>query len=129
MVAIYQVRKNTEQSITTFEDSISKEYRDISKCIPYNALIGKALVGEESNQAANEIYNYMDFCNEQIFLRKTCRVRKKTWNNWQEGMCTNFSLPIFESVSKEVFEELPDTFTELRKVMAENYSTDPKKWK
>lgn len=128
MVAIYQVWKNTEQSITTFEDSISKEYRDISKCILYNALIGKNLVSEEVNQASNEIYNYMDFCNEQIFLRKTGRVRKSTWNNWQEGMCTNFSLPKFESVSKEVFEELPDTFTELRRVMAQNYKTDPKKW-
>jgi len=128
MVAIYQVWRNTEQSKTTFEDSISKEYRDISKNIPYNALLGKTLVGEEINQALNEIYNYMDFCNEQIFLRKTNRVRKNTWNNWQEGMCTNFSLPIFASVSKEVFEELPDTFKELRKVMDQKYNTDPKKW-
>lgn len=129
MVAIYQFWRNTEQSKTTFEDSISKEYRDISQNIPYNALIGKSLIGEEIKQASNEIYNYMDFCNEQIFLRKSGRVRKSTWNNWQEGMRTNFSLPIFIDVSKEVFEELPDIFTELRKVMAQNYSTDPKEWK
>lgn len=62
-------------------------------------------------------------------MRKSGRVRKSTWNNWQEGMRTNFSLPIFIDVSKEVFEELPDIFTELRKVMAQNYSTDPKEWK
>jgi len=128
MVAIYQVWRNTEQSKTTFEDSISKEYRDISKSIPYNALLGKTLVGDEIDQTLNEIYNYMDFCNEQIFLRKSGRVRKDTWNNWQEGMCTNFSLPIFASVAKEVFEKLPDTFKELRKVMDQNYKTDPKKW-
>lgn len=127
--AVYQFWINTQQSKTTFEDSISKEYRDIFKNIPYNALIGKALTDEEVNQVANEIYNYMDFCNEQIFLRKTGRVREDTWNNWQEGMCTNFSLPIFISVSNEVFEELPDIFTELRRVIFENYSTDPKKWK
>lgn len=95
MVAIYQVRKNTEQSITAFEDSISKEYRDISNNIPYNALIGKTLTGEEITQASNVIYNYIDFCNEQIFLRRTGRVREDTWNNWQKGMSINFSLPIF----------------------------------
>ena len=92
MFAMYQFWRNTEQSKTSFEDSISKEYRDISNNIPYNALIGKALIGEEINQASNEIYNYIDFCNEQIFLRKTGRVRKDTWNNWQEGMSINFSL-------------------------------------
>ncbi len=128
MVALYQVWKNTEQSKTTFEDSLSKEYRDISKNIPYNALIGKELDDEEKNQACNEIYNYMDFCNEQIFLRKSGRVRRNTWNNWQEGMCTNFSLPIFVRVSEEVFKELPDTFKELRMVKQLKYNTDPKKW-
>jgi len=128
MVALYQVRKNTEQSKTTFEDSLSKEYRDISKNIPYNALIGKELDGNEKNQASNEIFNYMDFCNEQIFLRKSGRVRKNTWNNWQEGMCTNFSLPIFASVSEEVFNALPDTFVELRKVIEQKFNTDPNNW-
>lgn len=128
MVAIYQVWRNTEQSKTTFEDSISKEYRDISKSIPYNALLGKTLVGNEIEQTLNEIYNYMDFCNEQIFLRKSGRVRKDTWNNWQEGMRTNFSLPIFASTAKDVFEELPSTFNELKKVMDQKYNTDPKKW-
>lgn len=76
MFAVYQFWINTQQSKTTFEDSISKEYRDIFKNIPYNALIGKTLTDEEVNQAAKEIYNYMDFSNEQIFLRKTGRVKK-----------------------------------------------------
>jgi hypothetical protein len=128
MVALYQVWKNTEQSKTTFEDSLSKEYRDIARNIPYNALIGKELDDNEKNQASNEIFNYMDFCNEQIFLRKSGRVRKNTWNNWQEGMCTNLSLPIFVSVSEEVFNALPDTFVELRKVIEQNFNTDPNNW-
>ncbi|GGI98781.1 hypothetical protein GCM10007978_40720 [Shewanella hanedai] len=128
MVALYQVWKNTEQSKTTFEDSLSKEYRDISKNIPYNALIGKKLNDDEKSQAYNEIFNYMDFCNEQIFLRQSGRVRKNTWNNWQEGMHTNFSLPIFASVSAEVFKELPGTFQELRKVIEQKFNADPNKW-
>jgi hypothetical protein len=128
MVAIYQVWRNTEQSKTTFEDSMSKEYRDISKSIPYNALLSKTLVDDEIDQTLNQIYNYMDFCNEQIFLRKSGRVRKDTWSSWQEGMCTNFSLPIFARTAEQVFEQLPDTFSELKKVMYLKYNTDPKKW-
>lgn len=126
--AIYQFWRNVEQSKTSFEDSISREYRDISNNIPYNALIGKTLIGEEMTQASNVIYNYIDFCNEQIFLRRTGRVREDTWNNWQEGMSINFSLPIFLYISEEVFKELPDSFTGLKRVMSENYSTDPKNW-
>lgn len=126
--AIYQFWRNVEQSKTSFEDSISKEYRDIFNNIPYKALIGKTLIGEEMTQASNVIYNYIDLCNEQIFLRRTGRVREDTWNNWQEGMSINFSLPIFLYISEEVFKELPDSFTGLKRVMSENYNTDPKNW-
>ena len=34
-------------------------------------------------------------CNEQVYLRISNRVCKKTWNNWQEGMRTNFELKTF----------------------------------
>ena len=107
-VALFQIWRNAEQSKTTFEDSLTKEYREIIRRIPYKALVGKNLNKDEKNEAFNEIFNYMDICNEQIFLRMSGRVRKKTWLNWQEGMKTNFSLSIFETASKEVFDKLPN---------------------
>ena len=81
-----------------------------------------------SEEALNEIYNYMDLCNEQIFLRKAKRVRKTTWNDWQEGMKLNFGLPFFREASEEILDRLPTTFNELRKVQDSGYKTDPGKW-
>jgi len=128
-VALFQIWRNAEQSKTTFEDSLTKEYREIIRKISYKALVGDELNGDEKNEAFNEIFNYMDICNEQIFLRMSGRVRHDTWLNWQEGMKTNFSLSIFKTASKEVFDKLPSNFKELKKVQGSEYNTDPKKWK
>ena len=87
-----------------------------------------AIAEGEKEHEFNKIYNYMDFCNEQIFLRKNGRVRENTWMDWQNGMKINFSLPIFDETSKKVFEKLPDIFHELRMVKDKNFDTDPKKW-
>jgi len=130
IIALVQVFRNTEQSKTTFEDSLTKEYREIIRRIPYKALVGESLNGDENkNEAFNEIFNYMDLCNEQIFLRMSGRVRRKTWLNWQEGMKTNFSLTNFGFAVTEVFDKMPNNFKELKKVKDHEYNTDPKMWK
>lgn len=100
IIAFVQIfRSNTQQRVI-FEDSINKEYRDIIQRIPYKALINEDIGLVEIDAVNNEIYNYMDLCNEQVYLRISNRVCKKTWNNWQEGMRTNFELkePIPDSV-------------------------------
>ncbi len=128
-VALIQIWRNAEHSKTTFEDSLTKEYREIIRRIPYKALVGETLDEKEKDEAFNEIFNYMDICNEQVFLYMSGRVRKKTWLNWQEGMKTNFSLSTFKVASKEVFDKLPNNFKELKTVQSKKYNTDPKKWK
>lgn len=117
VIAMIQLWRAATQGVTTFEDSISKEYRDIMRRIPYKALVGMEMNQKEKDDAYNEIYNYMDLCNEQIFLRKNRRIRKNTWKDWQEGMKLNFDLPFFKDASTEIFEKLPDTFQELRRVI------------
>jgi len=112
-----------------FEDSINKEYRDIIQRIPYKALIGEEISSSQVSAVRNEVYNYMDLCNEQIYLRMPNRVSKTTWINWQEGMKTNFELKVFNDTLDEVFEKLPSNFSELQSVKALNFSTDPKKYK
>lgn len=127
-VAMIQLWRTASQSVTTFEGSISKEYRDIIRRIPYKALVGIEMGQSEKDEALNEIYNYMDLCNEQIFLRKAKRIRANTWKDWQEGMKLNFTLPLFQEASSQIFEKLPDTFKELRRVKESGYQTDPRKW-
>ena len=126
-VAAYQIRRSNIQQRVMFEDSINKEYRDIIQRIPYKVLIGDEVPLSEANAVHNELYNYMDLCNEQIYLRMSDRVSKKTWNNWQEGMKMNFELKVFNDTLDEVFEKLPSNFIKLQSVKALNFSTDSKK--
>lgn len=128
-VAVWQIFRSNMQQRTNFEDSLTKEYREIIRRIPYKALIGDDLCENDKITAYNEIYNYMDLCNEQIFLRMSGRVREKTWNNWQEGMLTNFSLKVFDRASQEIFSKLRHNFKELQKVQESGYKSDPIKWK
>ncbi|MEQ5857080.1 hypothetical protein NFI08_15505 [Halomonas sp. EF61] len=128
-VAVWQIFRNSIQQRTSFEDSLTKEYREITRRIPYKALVDEEVCEDDQLLAYNEIYNYMDLCNEQIFLRMSGRVSKKTWNNWQEGMSTNFSLKVFDRASKEVFRKLDQNFKELKRVQESEYKTDPRKWK
>ena len=128
VIAVVQLFRGVSQQKTNFEDSLTKEYREIIHRIPYKAMIGDEIDDEESYKTFNEIYNYMDLCNEQIFLRKTGRVRAKTWRYWQEGMLTNFSQKVFDRASQEIFSKLRHNFTELKRVQDSGYKTDPRKW-
>lgn len=129
MIALWQLWRNAEQQKTNFEDSLSKEYRDIIQKIPYKALLGCSLEQQEKEAAYNELFNYMDLCNEQAFLRASGRIRKKTWENWRRGMLTNFSHELFREFSDEVFEKIEGNFSELKRVRNSGYKEDPKKWK
>ena len=120
-------RSNTQQRVI-FEDSINKEYRDIIQRTPYKALMDEDVSFSRIEAVNNEIYNYMDLCNEQVYLRMSNRVSKKTWNNWQDGMRTNFELKVFNNTVTEVFEKFPSNFSELQRVKASDFNTDPKKW-
>jgi len=73
LVAACQVRKSTQQARTNFEDDLSREYRELARCIPVKAHLGQDLGEEEFEQAFPRLYQYIDLTNEQIFLRmKAC---------------------------------------------------------
>lgn len=76
-----QVEMSKEQAVTTFEDELVKEYRDVISAIPTKALLGKSLSDEEQDKALDSFYKYVDLCNTQIFYRDTKRIRPKTWKH------------------------------------------------
>lgn len=127
-IAAWQIRRNAEQTRTSFEDSLNKEYRELMRPIPFKALIGEVISEQEMEKSQEAIYNYLDFCNQQVYLRKQKRIRKSTWLEWQEGMQMNLSLPLFTEVTSKVFNELPAIFSELQKVQKSAFSTDPAEW-
>jgi hypothetical protein len=129
VIAAWQIWRNAEQTKTSFEDSLNKEYRELMRPIPLAILLGQIASPEESAKAREHIYNYLDFCNQQVYLRKCGRIRKDSWLEWQEGMEINFELPLFKEVMNEVFSKMPTIFQELRNVREENYKCDPSAWR
>lgn len=57
-----------------FEDSLSKEYRELAHRIPPKALLGEHLNDQEQEQIFDEIFRYIDLSNEQVNLRKRGRI-------------------------------------------------------
>ncbi|MFW5452786.1 hypothetical protein [Thioalkalivibrio sulfidiphilus] len=127
-IAAWQIWRTAEQSKTTFEDALSKEYRELIRAVPYKALIGQELTDDEILGCKDAIFNYLDFCNQQIYLRSKKRIRCDTWMEWQDGMKVNMTLPLFSEVAAEVFSQLPDVFEGLRRVMQEGFKSDPAQW-
>ncbi len=128
LVAAFQLRVSSKIAQSEFEDSIDQQYRDLTKGIPVDALIGREVSQDKKEFTRELIYNYLDLCNEQIFLRRKGRVRIDTWTDWCSGIESNLKKAEFQAVWAEVKREAPETFSFLEKLEAMNFVGDPKKW-
>ena len=129
LIAAFQLRTSSKIAQSEFEDSIDQQYRDLARGIPVDALIGKSVCDDKKEMTRELIYNYLDLCNEQIFLRRKKRIRKDTWVDWCAGMESNLSKQEFEKVWSEVKIEAPQTFTFLERLEKKKFMCDPLKWK
>lgn len=127
-VAACQLYRGTLQAQTNFEDGLSREYRELARCIPVRAHLGELLSPEEFEQAFPRLYQYIDLTNEQIFLRMNGRISRSTWRNWQEGIKSNLERPSFAQAWALIKNGATGSFTELRKLEASQFSDDPRKW-
>jgi hypothetical protein len=112
-----QIRLVRKQATTTFEDSLTAQYRRIMENIPTDIWLGsqlKTLDKERQNQCRDAIYRYLDLCNEQAFLHTKKRVTDEVWNEWIQGIKGNMELPAFKEVWAEVAQKSPDSFKEFR---------------
>jgi len=128
-IAAFQLRTSSKIAQSEFEDSIDQQYRDLARGIPVDALIGKSVSEDKKEMTRELIYNYLDLCNEQIFLRRKKRIRKDTWVDWCAGIESNLSKEEFEKVWSEVKREAPQTFTFLERLEKDRFISDPIKWK
>src|SRR2546426_7859574 len=95
LVAAWQVHRGTTQARITFEDELSREYRELARGIPVSAYLGDELTPEELESAFSSLHRYFDLTNEQIFLRMNGRISKATWRNWRDGIESNLKRPAF----------------------------------
>ena len=113
-VAANQLRVTRRQSVTTFEDSLTVQYREVAATIPLTALLGEPLTTKEHEDHLKYFYRYFDLCNEQAFLHKNGRVSETTWEFWKDGILTNLRRPAFAAAWKEIAHRAKDDFNELR---------------
>lgn len=116
IVAAWQLVLSQRQSVTNFEDSFAKEYRELTSKLPTMALLGEALNDEEYAKCIDEMYHYFDLCNQQAFLRKAGRISDKTWTFWHDGMASNLKRPAFERAWAEIAARANGDFSELREL-------------
>ena len=121
ILAAYQLRLNgeqikltREQNITTFEDDLAREYREIMKEIPIDACLGDELPEDKYQQCIDDLYRYFDLSNEQAFLHKKGRVRPETWGFWKDGIDSNLKRPAFKRAWDDIIRRSPNDFTELQ---------------
>ena len=126
--AAIQLGHTRNRAVTTFEDSLSSEYREITGRLPTEALLGEILTPDVQKTHFHEFYRYFDLSNNQIFLRQSGRISKKTWTFWAEGIETNLARPAFAAAWAEISRRAGSDFSELRRLIAEGFKTDPRRW-
>jgi hypothetical protein len=114
IVAAWQLWLAHRQSITAFEDSFSREYRELAAALPTKALLGELLTEEEHIEHFDEFYHYLDLSNEQIFLHLAGRVTTGTWKFWHDGIASNLRRPAFKRAWSEIAARANSDFAELR---------------
>jgi hypothetical protein len=128
IVAAYQIRLTRQLSRTQFEDDLTKQFREIIRRIPIEALLGEELSEEAYDRTRDDFFRYIDLSNEQVFLRRNDRVSARTWKLWCEGIKAFLSRPAFGRAWGEFKEKSPDTFKELRRLEREDFKIDPSEW-
>ena len=128
LVAAYQIRLTRQLSRTQFEDDLTKQFREIIRRIPIEALLGEELSEEAYDRTRDDFFRYIDLSNEQVFLRRNDRVSARTWKLWCEGIKAFLSRPAFGRAWGEFKDKSPDTFKELRRLEREDFKIAPYEW-
>jgi len=126
--AAFQLWHTRVRAITSFEDSLANEYREIIDRLPTEAILGEPLSQEEQLKHLHDFYRYLDLTNNQVFLRKIRRISKKTWKFWADGIETNLARPAFAAAWANISRRAGSDFSELRRLIAESFKCDPRTW-
>jgi hypothetical protein len=106
-VAAFAFRHAREQTCTTFEDSLAREYRDIVGSLPLSTSNDGSSLGMAEKQA---MMRYFDLSNEQLRLIDEGRIRPATAAEWRAGIAEVMGLPAFSKCWDELSGDLPPSF-------------------
>jgi hypothetical protein len=124
----WQIRLAKKQSQTQFEDDLTRQYREITRDIPTDALLGGEISEEQYQKARHAFYRYVDLSNEQVFLRQKGRVSAETWHLWRVGIKFHLSKPAFKMAWEEFKKRDARNFKGLQMLEKSGYASDPRDW-
>jgi len=127
-VAAWQLWEARKVSQSSFEDHLDEQYRQLAYAIPVDVFLSKKIDKKTRNTAREWVYNYLDLCNEQIYLRMKNKISHDRRREWESGIRQNIRRPFFAEVLQEVEDDSLETFTYLERLIQEDYNTDPKNW-
>jgi hypothetical protein len=127
-IAAWQIWESRKLAQTSFEDGLDQQYRKLAMDIPVDALIGKPINDNKKDDLREIIYNYLDLCNEQTYLRQKKRISKNRWKEWNDGIKDNLAKPAFKQVWDEIKDKAPRAFTALDLLEKGEFKIDPTKW-
>ncbi|HAS6629946.1 hypothetical protein P3377_18980 [Vibrio parahaemolyticus] len=110
LFALKQLKVTQNIAQTEFENSIDQQYRQIIQNIPVDILIGKDHIAQ--GDVRELIFNYLDLCNEQIYLYSKSRISEERWGDWSSGIKLNLQNKAFLSVWDEVRDGASLTYLE-----------------
>jgi hypothetical protein len=119
-----QLWLNRAQDRTAFEDRIADKYRKTIKPQITRALLDP--LDNRQREIVEPVYEYLDLCNEEVFLRIHGRVAKRTWEEWCRGICSNLTHEAIREGWQLAIEQLND-FDELWLLHVSGYK-DPRTW-
>ena len=124
LFTICQLRLAKKLARTQFEDTLAREYREIIAKLPSRAMLGEELSNAENVDYLDEFYQYIDLCNEQVFLRTRNRITFSTWVYWRDGITANLARPAFKTAWERIKQD-PNSFEELKQLLHQP-KKDPK---
>lgn len=115
-LGVRQLNLLKQQGVTSLEDTLSSEYRQLASTLPLPALLGEPLSDDEHVKALDEFYRYFDLCNHQIYLHDQQRISNETWAFWKDGIFSNLKRPAFARAWAEIASRADGDFDELRRL-------------
>lgn len=119
------------QARTAFEDAVVRQYREIIRPgLLANAILLNLLAGvpEHRRERLQQVYLYLDLCNEQVFLRSIGRISRSTWRiQWSDGIRGYVEGNPAIASDWHLIKSKTNDFRELRCFEARGWS-DPRHW-
>lgn len=118
LIAIVQLWHSRKLAVTQFEDQMADQYRQLIREIPVDALLGRSLSAEQHTASLGAFLHYFDLSNDQAFLHRQGRVTAESWKQWEDGIRDHLERPAFRRAWDEISAAMPDSFEDLRRVLA-----------